>query len=61
MQNNPPRNKSNQLAKKVVALGFKRIDFVEFETFFLFNEPQSFQVVNRILYEFETLFLINEP
>ena len=39
MQNNPSRNNSNQLAKKFVALGFRRIELVEFEAFFLLNEP----------------------
>ena len=39
MQNNPCRNNSNQLAKKLVALGFRRIELVEIETFFLLDEP----------------------
>ena len=39
MQINPSRNNSNQLAKKSVDLGFGRIELVEFENFFLLNEP----------------------
>ena len=30
LQNNPSRTNSNQLAKKLVALGFRRIELVEF-------------------------------
>ena len=38
MQNNPSKNNSNPLADKLVALGFRRIELVEFETFFLLYE-----------------------
>ena len=34
MENNPSRNNPNQLAKKLVALGFICIELVELETFF---------------------------
>ena len=39
MQNNPSRNNSKQPVKKVVALGLRCIELVEFETFFLLDEP----------------------
>ena len=38
MQNNPSKIISNQLAKKLVALGFRRIELVEFETFVVLND-----------------------
>ena len=39
MHNNSSRNNSNQLAKKLVAVGFRHIELVEFDTFFEINEP----------------------
>ena len=39
-QNNPSRNNLNQPAKVLVAIGFRRIELIEFETFsFKFTSP----------------------